>query len=173
MPMREMLIVALAAAAVLTASPALARRERPGPDAACDAFLIASRAAVPPIGLLIAGFDANGDALVDRAELKAGAERMFKLADRDHDGSLSLIELSQWAAQWLGGPSAVPGRFDFDRDQDDRISKQEFLDEIERRFRGFDKDQDGAVTRAELLAQTMPANCKDGRLIPPSQGEAR
>src|SRR3546814_2830478 len=88
-----------------------------------------------------------------KAELKAGTERMFSVADHDRHGDLSLIELSEWAAVWLGGQSAVPGRFDFDRDQDDRISRTEFVAELERRFAGFDADKDGRVDRRELRSE--------------------
>src|SRR3546814_3863608 len=104
-----------------------------------------------------------------KAELKAGTERMFSVADSDRNGELSLIELSEWAAVWLGGQSAVPGRFDFDRDQDDRISRTEFVAELERRFAGFDADKDGRVDRRELLTAGVPKNCVDGRLVPPEQ----
>src|SRR3546814_3770008 len=93
-----------------------------------------------------------------KAELKAGTERMFSVADHDRHGDLSLIELSEWAAVWLGGQSAVPGRFDFDRDQDDRISRTEFVAELERRFAGFDADKDGRVDRRELLTAGVPKN---------------
>lgn len=156
-----------------TATSALARREQRGPDPACDAVMLSIRAATSPAGVLIAGFDANGDGRVDRAELEAGIERMFRLADQNHDGSLSLIELSQWSMIWLGGPSAVPGRFDFDRDADDRVSASEFATELRRRFNGFDADKDGVVTRAELLVQAVPANCRNGRLLAPAPEQKR
>src|SRR3546814_17570396 len=80
-----------------------------------------------------------------KAELKAGTERMFSVADHDRHGDLSLIELSEWAAVWLGGQSAVPGRFDFDRDQDDRISRTEFVAELARRFAAFDRSDERRV----------------------------
>src|SRR3546814_14801507 len=104
-----------------------------------------------------------------KAELKAGTERMFSVADHDRHGDLSLIELSAWAAVWLGGQSAVPGRFDFDRDQDDRISRTEFVAELARRFAGFDADKDGRVDRRDLLTAGVPKNCVDGRLVAPER----
>ena len=104
-----------------------------------------------PAAVMIAGMDANGDARVTRAELAVAEARMFAAADGDRDGALGLIELADWARIWLGDQSAVPGRFDFDRDADDRVSRAEFVAELDRRFAGFDKDSDGVVERAELL----------------------
>lgn len=150
------------------ASPALAKRDKRPLDSICDPLVQSSLRSTSPVGLLISGFDGNGDALVDRAELSAGTGRMFRLADQNGDGQISLIELSAWAAAWLGGPSATPGRFDFDRDQSDRISREEFAAELERRFSGFDIDKNNVVDRAELLAGGVPGNCVDGRLVPPA-----
>jgi Ca2+-binding EF-hand superfamily protein len=111
---------------------------------------------VAPVGVLIAGFDADGDARTSRDELKAGTKRSFDLADQNKDGKLGLLELSQWSTTWLGDGSALPGRFDFDRDADDSISPAEFAAELDRRFTRFDADKDGFVTRGELLqAQPM------------------
>src|SRR3546814_2478549 len=98
--------------------------------------------------------------------LKAGTERMFSVADHDRHGDLSLIELSEWAAVWLGGKSAVPGRFDFDRDQDDRISRTEFVAELERRFAGFDADKDGRVDIGRAHVRTPVTNYQ--HVCPPS-----
>lgn len=156
----------------LGAVPAMAEKRDKRPlDSICDPLLQSSRQSTTPAGLLISGFDTNADARIDRAELKAGTERMFRLADDNRDGQISLIELSQWAATWLGGPSAIPGRFDFDRDQDDRISAAEFAAELTRRFDGFDRDKDGVVDRAELLTGGVPKNCVNGRLMPPPGGQ--
>lgn len=150
------------------AFPAFAKRDKRPLDSICDPLVQSSLRSTPPVGLLIGGFDGNGDARIDRAELRAGTEHMFRLADQNSDGQISLIELSAWAATWLGGPSAIPGRFDFDRDQNDLISREEFAAELERRFNGFDGDKDNIVDRAELLTGSAPKNCVDGRLVPPA-----
>ncbi|MFC3711907.1 EF-hand domain-containing protein [Sphingoaurantiacus capsulatus] len=110
---------------------------------------------VAPVGVLIAGFDSDGDGRTSREESRHGTLRMFGLADQNKDGKLGLLELSQWSATWLGDVSALPGRFDFDRDADDSISAAEFTAELERRFSRFDVDKDGFVTRGELL-QSQP-----------------
>jgi Ca2+-binding EF-hand superfamily protein len=109
---------------------------------------------VAPVGMLIAGFDADGDARTTRDELRQGTARAFGLADADRSGAVGLIELSRWSAVWLGDVSALPGRFDFDRDADDSISSAEFAAELDRRFVRYDADKDGVVVRGELL-QTM------------------
>lgn len=169
MPKLGMLILAGCVALTTFAAPAVARKDKPAVDPVCDPLTQSIRRNTSAAGLLIGGFDGDGDAATDKAEMKAGTERMFSAADSDRNGELSLIELSEWAAVWLGGQSAVPGRFDFDRDQDDRISRTEFVAELERRFAGFDADKDGRVDRRELLTAGVPKNCVDGRLVPPEQ----
>ena len=110
---------------------------------------------VAPVGVLIAGFDTDGDARTTRDELRAGTTRGFAHADANKDGKLGLFELSSWAAVWLGDDSALPGRFDFDRDFDDAVSPAEFAAELDRRFTRYDVDKDGIVVRGELL-QAQP-----------------
>lgn len=123
---------------------------QPGLPGAPQGPVLSGRAA-PPIALLFVGFDANGDGRTDRAELDAGEARNFALADTGRDGALGLIELAEWSRIWLGDISALPGRFDFDRDGDDRVSPAEFRAELGRRFAAMDTDKDGALTRNELL----------------------
>ena len=118
---------------------------------------------VTPAGVLIAGFDADGDARTGRDELRAGTTRAFGLADGNKDGKLSLIELSNWSTTWLGDASALPGRFDFDRDADDSISPAEFAAELERRFVRFDVDKDDVVVRGELLQLPQRAPQRRGQ----------
>jgi len=105
-----------------------------------------------PMALLIVGFDADGDARVSQAELAAGIADQFRRADTDGDGQLGLIELATWSRTWLGSDNVKPGRFDFDRNADDRISAEEFQAELTRHFGVLDSDRDGVVTRAELLS---------------------
>jgi Ca2+-binding EF-hand superfamily protein len=111
---------------------------------------------VAPAGVLIVGFDRDDDARTSRDELKAGTARAFANADQNKDGTLGLLELSSWSSTWLGDGSALPGRFDFDRNADDSISAAEFAAELERRFGRYDIDKDGFVTRAELLQAPPP-----------------
>ena len=131
---------------------------------------------VAPVGVLIAGFDADGDARTGRDELRAGTTRLFALGDLDKNGKLTLIELSTWSETWLGDVSALPGRFDFDRDADDSISAAEFAAELDRRFGRYDADKDGFVVRGELLQlvqQRFPVRIEreQRRQLPPQRGD--
>lgn len=159
-------ILAIAFAAAAAAAP-------PPPGAPPPSTFIGR--SVTPAGVLIAGFDADGDARTSRDELRAGTTRSFGQADGNMDGKLSLIELSNWSTIWLGDRSALPGRFDFDRDADDSISPVEFAAELDRRFVRFDADKDGIVIRGELLQspQRSPWRRGDERLPPPKPPEPR
>ncbi len=129
-----------------------------------------------PAALLIAGMDANGDARVTRAELTAAAARLAVAADDDKDGTISFIELADWARTWLGDQSAVPGRFDFDRNADDKVSPTEFTAELARRFGTFDKNSDGIVERSELLLiaeRQDRGERQQGTRMPPTPAERR
>lgn len=126
----------------------------PDMDATPGPMRVTQNSVAEPVALMMVGFDRNLDAVIDRAELQGGAQRAFQAADGDGSGELSLIELSNWSETWLGSPSALPGRFNFDRDQSDTISPAEFSAEFGRQFDRFDINRDGRVTRAELLTLT-------------------
>jgi hypothetical protein len=104
-----------------------------------------------PVALAIAGFDRDGDLEVSRSEYDEQVQRSFSRGDRDQDGSIGLIELSAWAETTLGNATALPGRFDFDRDGDDKISSGEFGSEFSRRFAELDKNKDSKLSRTELV----------------------
>ncbi|WP_414903127.1 EF-hand domain-containing protein [Sphingomonas flavalba] len=120
-----------------------------------------------PVAILITSFDADRDRVVTRAEFDAGVRASFALGDANGDGAISLIELSHWAEAELGSAGALPGRFDFDRNEDDRISEAEFVGEFARRFAAYDKNGDGRLTRDELLTlnfqRPQPGKGKRGR----------
>jgi hypothetical protein len=123
-------------------------RGRRGPEAPRP---VAEAEVAEPVALMLAGLDSNGDTVVDRSELSAGAARAFRAADADRSGEVSLIELANWSRAWLGSTSARPGRFDFDRDQSDSISAGEMAAEFMRRFARLDTDRDDRLQRSELL----------------------
>lgn len=155
---KSALLAVLGAVALLPVAAADGQQRRPPPVSASgtlDPCLAAAGAigrSATPMALLIVGFDADGDARVSRAELAAGIADQFRRADTDGDGQLGLVELASWSRTWLGSDNVKPGRFDFDRDADDRISAEEFQAELTRHFGILDNDQDGVVTRAELLS---------------------
>ncbi len=146
--MRRGLILALLLLTAAKPAPPVAPPSPPAPGAGARTYA--------PVALLFTGFDSNFDLRLDRTELEAGIARAWKAADPQSSGSIGLIELGDWAAAWLGDQSSPPGRFDFDRDQDDRVSAAEFRAEFERQFAKFDVNHDGFVMRAEML-QAAPA----------------
>lgn len=152
---------------LLATFPAQARK-RPTEEAQRCMALAALGRSAPPAALLLAGFDRNNDALVSREELNAGAAAAFAAADTDRDGALGLAELGGWAVRWLGSADAIPGRFDFDRDADDRITPAEFQAELGRRFATFDANRDGLVSRAELLTVRPDIGCGPADKAKPS-----
>lgn len=107
-----------------------------------------------PVNLAIAAFDRDGDYLVSRAEFDSEVRRSFKRFDRNNEGFLSLLELSAWSEATLGNMGAVPGPFDFDKDEDDKVSLDEFVAEFDRRFSALDKNGDHVLSRAELVSLT-------------------
>jgi len=120
-----------------------------------------------PLGLVIAGFDRDGDMIVTRAEFADGVARSFALADSDHDSKVSMIDLADWAEVALGNRSALPGPFDFDRDGNDSISREEFAGLFETRFAALDKDSDRSLRRSELVsfAAAPPLSREERRRI--------
>jgi hypothetical protein len=109
-----------------------------------------------PIGLVIAGFDADRNGSTSRAEFDEALARTFAAADNDRSGDLGYLEYSRWAEMWLGSQSALPGPFAIDGDGDTRLSRDEFLAEFARQFTRLDRSADGAVSRAELLTVRNP-----------------
>jgi hypothetical protein len=122
-----------------------------------------------PIGLAIAGFDADHDGRTSQAEYEEALVRTFAGADRDGNSALGYIEYSGWAETWLGSQTALPGPFAIDADGDNSLSRGEFMAEFARQFTRLDKSADGAVSRAELLTlrnpRMAPVLDRDGRFI--------
>lgn len=149
--MRKML--ALAAMLALALPAAGHARKKPAFD---PAMLSAPTISARPVALMIAAFDSDGDGVVTRVEYDAGIERSFRHGDQDSDGSMSLIELGNWALHWLGDRGAIPGQYDFDRDGDDRVSEAEYKTEFARRFLELDRNRDGLLVRSELILLSRP-----------------
>ena len=126
-----------------------------------------------PLALALAGFDRDGDMIVTKAEFDAGVARSFAFGDRDHDGKMSLLELADWSEVALGNRGALPGQFDFDRDGDDSISRDEFIGYFNARFAALDTNKNGALERSELVtfAPQAPGRRERGRSPGPEGGE--
>lgn len=117
-----------------------------------------------PVALLIAGFDADGDARVTRVEFDTGLKRSFDSADAAHAGSLGYIAYSDWSLRWMGDRNTLPSPFELDRDGDNRISWAEFQARFDAIYARFDRNKDGAIERSELVTIRPPAfNPMNGR----------
>lgn len=111
---------------------------------------------VEPVAMMIAAFDADGDARVTRAEFDAGVTRSYDSADLNKTGSIGFIRFSEWSEQWLGSRNTLPEPFEVDRDNDNRITLTELLDRFNLFFARFDANKDGVLARSELLTVRTP-----------------
>jgi hypothetical protein len=109
--------------------------------------------------MMFVSFDTNADFSVSADEVQAGIEREFARADANHDGQLQPIEFQNWSSLVLGGSAMGPFRLDFDRNVDNVITREEFVNEINARVRDYDTDSSGALSRSEfvrLVGQARP-----------------
>lgn len=136
----SMLLALLLQAAVLPASPLPT-----GPGQPPATFV------VEPVGMALAGFDADGDGRTSRAEMEAGIRRSFAGVDTAHSGSIGYIAFADWAERWLGDRNALPSPFEVDGDGDNRITLAELQAAFARVFARLDVDKDGSLSRKELL----------------------
>jgi hypothetical protein len=154
-------------ALIAFATPAAAQQQPsrlPPSEAAAARDQAPSRATIvaAPVAVMIAAFDADGDAAVSRAELEAGVRRSFEASTRAE--AMGYIEFGDWAKRWLGDSNALPSPFETDRNGDNRITEAELQLRFGLFFAEYDKDKDGAITRAELLTvRTPPGFGLDGR----------
>ena len=119
---------------------------------------------VEPIAMLIATFDANGNARITRAEMAAGVKRTFNAIDTDRKGSIGYIQYSDWAQTYLGDRNALPSPFEVDTNHDNRITLAELQAEFDQTFARLDTDHDGVLTHAELLTiRAAPVSGYGGR----------
>ena len=85
--------------------------------------------------------DANGDGVVDEAELASDQAKRFAQLDADADGSLSPAELAEHDAASF---AAV------DRDRDGKLSFEEVMAAKMTDFTGADADRDGRLSYEEV-----------------------
>ena len=122
-----------------------------------------------PAALLIAACDADGDAVVTRAELHACLQRSFVgIAAGKPD--VGYIGYGDWATRWLGDANALPSPFGVDTNNDDRITIAELTAEFDRLLDRYDADKNGSVTRAELLTIRSAPPMPRGKPGKPPQG---
>lgn len=142
-----MRLLPLILAALLAATPAAAQTAPAGtPPPQPAANLIAE-----PVALMIAAFDADGDARVTRAEFDAGLRHAFDTAQKDANGAIGYLHFSDWAERWLGNRNAIPSPFEIDTDGDNRITYAELAARFDLLFARFDTNKDGVLARTELV----------------------
>jgi Ca2+-binding EF-hand superfamily protein len=105
-----------------------------------------------------AGMDRNGDGVIARSEWR-GNEQAFLVHDWNRDGVLSGAEVQPGARRPQGDPqddypigqdNTLTQRFrDLDRNRDGRISRTEWLDDVEA-FRRADTDRNNLLTLDEF-----------------------
>jgi hypothetical protein len=139
-----MRILAATACVATLGACASSGRDDGGGDAPFRAILSAD-------ALMFAAFDADGDLQTSRAEIDAGLDREFQRADVNRDTLLQPIEFQNWSSNALGGTQMGPYRLDFDRNVDNTITREEFINELQARAREYDRDENGAVTRSEMV----------------------
>lgn len=114
---------------------------------------------VEPVAMLIATFDADGDARMTREEVTAGVRASFAAFDPAGTGTMRYIAFGDWAQLFLGDRHALPSPYDVDRDHDDQVTLDEMQRQFSRLFARYDRDRDGAITRAELITyRTAPVD---------------
>ncbi|MEH3038239.1 MAG: EF-hand domain-containing protein [Sphingomonas adhaesiva] len=131
---------------------------------------------VEPVAMMIATFDRDGDALVDRSEMLAGVRASFEAVDTARTGRLRYIAFADWAERFLGDRNALPSPFEVDRDSDGQITLEELQDQFSRLFARYDKDGSKTISRAELVTyRTGPVDARGptaGRRPEPKEAPA-
>ena len=169
----QKLIVAFAAGSLLLSACAT-KPERRGPpqDRQGQGPARSSGTFVKPVGLLFAGMDKNGDAIVTRSELDAGIQAEWS----DFERNPSAAYFSTWSVKKLGSTDAFPTFLMFDKNINGVVSAEEFSERLQIEFRQADKNSDGRLERSEMLVafaaprgQSKPQGREDGK----KRGEGR
>jgi hypothetical protein len=106
---------------------------------------------VEPVAMAIAGFDADSDGSITRAELDAGTRRSFATVDPGDSGTIGYIAFADWAERWLGDRNALPSPFEVDHNGDNRVTLAELQATFGRVFARLDTDKNGQLAHKELL----------------------
>jgi Ca2+-binding EF-hand superfamily protein len=125
-------------------------------------------AQTPPSGELEERFrraDRDGDGKLSPAEAQAaswfvGEMQRFEGIDRDHSGTVTLVEVGQAVA------AQVAGWLGADRDKDGRVTEAEAREQrgFDDTFERADADGDRVVTRSELERLSQRSYYRDSEL---------
>jgi EF-hand domain pair len=96
----------------------------------------------------------NHDGVYTCDEWKKHLDRIFTLADKNHDG---VLDQSEFAAVRKADPAFADADFGyFDENQDGKITRDEFINKPSEFIVRFDRNGDCRVTPDELKAATAP-----------------
>jgi hypothetical protein len=142
--------IGVVVAMLLTGSPLALAQSAPTGDA--------SRAPKPAQDALLKygaeSWDANHDGIFTCDEWKSHLDRMFTLADRNHDGHLDAAEFTTVRKADAALADADFGYFD--ENQDGKITRSEFVNKPSEFILRFDRNGDCRVTPDEMKAAQTP-----------------
>ncbi|MBQ82281.1 MAG: hypothetical protein CMD59_01955 [Gammaproteobacteria bacterium] len=99
---------------------------------------------------------------IDSKQRRNVAEKIFESADSDNNGSLNTSELSK--VRELAPKVAKNHRFSqVDLDNNNKLTQEEFLAPIKKKFSSMDKNQDSALDKGELRPRSKSPYQKDRR----------
>ena len=99
---------------------------------------------------------------IDSKQRRNVAEKIFESADSDKNGSLNTSELSK--VRELAPKVAKNHRFSqVDLDKNNKLTQEEFLAPIKKKFSSMDKNQDSALDKGELRPRSKSPYQKDRR----------
>jgi len=99
---------------------------------------------------------------IDSKQRRNVAEKIFESADSDKNGSLNTSELSK--VRELAPKVAKNHRFSqVDLDKNNKLTQEEFLAPIKKKFSSMDRNQDSALDRGELRPRSKSPYQKDRR----------
>ena len=99
---------------------------------------------------------------IDSKQKRNVAEKIFESADADNNGSLNTSELSK--VRELAPKVAKNHRFSqVDLDKNNKLTQEEFLAPIKKKFSSMDRNQDSALDRGELRPRSKSPYQKDRR----------
>ena len=99
---------------------------------------------------------------IDSKQRRNVAEKIFESADSDNNGNLNTSELSK--VRELAPKVAKNHRFSqVDLDNNNKLTQEEFLAPIKKKFSSMDKNQDSALDKGELRPRSKSPYQKDRR----------